>query len=38
MIKFTLGMFVCYLLVSVFGMDIFANLWDEMINIFERLK
>tara|TARA_B100001094_G_C17600134_1_gene516128 strand:- start:169 stop:300 length:132 start_codon:yes stop_codon:yes gene_type:complete len=38
MIKFVLGMFLCYVLVSVFGLDVFNNIWNGMMNIFENLK
>jgi hypothetical protein len=38
MIKFILGMFLCYVLVSVFGMDVFNNIWHGMMNIFENIK
>ena len=38
MIKFILGMFLCYVLVSVFGMDVFSNIWNGMMNIFENFK
>ena len=38
MIKFIIGMIVCYILVSVFGLDVFSNMWDQMMNIFNSVK
>tara|TARA_B100000902_G_C26874082_1_gene699188 strand:- start:154 stop:342 length:189 start_codon:yes stop_codon:yes gene_type:complete len=38
MIKFFLGMFICYVLVSIFGMGVFSDIWDGMMNIFNNFK
>jgi len=38
MIKFFLGMFICYVLVSIFGMSVFSDIWDGMMNIFNNFK
>ena len=38
MIKFVLGMIFWYVLVSVFGMDVFTDTWGGIMNIFENFK
>ena len=38
MIKFIMGMFICYILVSMFGLSVFSDMYSMMMSIFTDVK